>query len=180
MDNFLVKIYLGQVKLECELCFNSIKLMNAILKKEVEGDLFQPALDLVHHAAAVSRIFWPPGGRNKQSRMRAQKRGQNLRDILELPSGHAVQDRSLRDHFEHFDERLDDWAETSKNRNIVQRFIGSRNDIGGDSIMDSDIIHHFDPSKNTFGFRGEHYDIQSLASGLDDIYQRTERKLEEL
>jgi len=180
MDDFLQKIYLGQVKQECEYCFHPIEIMNAIMNKQIEGDFFQPALDLIHHAAAVSRIFWPPRGKNKQSTKRAHRRGQFLRDLLDLPSGHPVQDRTLRDHFEHFDERLDGWAENSKNRNIVQRFIGPRTAIGGDAIQDSDIIHHYDPQTKIFGFRGEKFDIQALATGLDGIYKKTTQKLDEL
>ncbi|KXI30857.1 hypothetical protein [Paraglaciecola hydrolytica] len=180
MDEFLAKIYLEQAKQECERCFHSIQIMNAITQKKLDDDFFQHALDLIHHAAAVSRIFWPPGGKNKQSTKRAHRRGQALRDMLQLQSGHAVQNRSLRDHFEHFDERLDDWAENSRNRNIVHRLFGPRSAIGGVAIQDSDIIHHFDPATKIFGFRGEHYNIQELATGIDDIYQKTIAKIEEL
>tara|TARA_Y100000296_G_scaffold83639_1_gene115159 strand:- start:784 stop:1068 length:285 start_codon:yes stop_codon:yes gene_type:complete len=57
MDDFLIKIYLEQAEQECERCFNSIKIMNAIMQKKIDGDFFQYALDLIHHAAAISRIF---------------------------------------------------------------------------------------------------------------------------
>lgn len=178
MDEFLQTIYLRQVTQECEYCFEAIKRLNSILERKGEGDLFREALDLVHHSAAISRIFWPPGSRNKHSAKRAQRRGQALRDILSLKSGHPIQDRTLRDHFEHFDERLDDWAEHSRNRNIVDRFIGSRNAIAGDAIGDADIIRHYDPARKVFSFRGEAFDIQALASGLDDIYQKATERLQ--
>ncbi len=180
MDEFLQRIYLDQVKQECERCFQAIQTMNAILNGQLEGDFFQPALELIHHAAAVSRIFWPPCSRNKISHKRAQRRGQFLRDLLVISTGHAVQNRSLRDHFEHFDERLDDWAETSKNRNIVFRFIGPRGAIGGSAIQDSDIIYHYDPQTKVFSFRGEKFDVQMLAQGLDDIFKKVTDKLAEL
>ncbi len=180
MDDFLAKIYLKQAQQECERCFNSITMMNANIQRKLEGDFFQHALDLIHHAAAVSRIFWPPGGKNKQNTKRSHSRGQALREILQLPNGHAVQNRSLRDHFEHFDERLDDWAESSKHRNIVHHLFGPRSAIGGGAIQDSDIIHHFDPETKIFGFRGEHYNIQELATGLDDIYKKIIVKIAEL
>ena len=154
--------------------------MNRILANEVEDDFFLYALDLIHHAAAVSRIFWPPASRNKKSTKRAHRRGQALRDMLFLESGHPVQNRSLRDHFEHFDERLDDWAESSRNRNIVFRLLGPATLIGGDAIDARDIIYHYDPAIKIFGFRGEHFDIQALASGLSDIYAKTNEKLSQL
>lgn len=180
MDDFLAQIYLEQAKQECERCFQSIQVMNAIMQQKIEGDFFQHALDLIHHAAAVSRIFWPPGGRNKQNSKRAHRRGQVLRDMLQLLSGHAVQNRALRDHFEHFDERLDDWAENSRNRNIIHHLFGPRSAVSGDAIQDSDIIHHFDPATKIFAFRGEHYNIQELAAGIDDIYKRAVAKIGEL
>jgi hypothetical protein len=180
MDNFLAKIYLEQAKDECERCFHSIKNMNSIIRQKVEGDFFQHALDLIHHSAAVSIIFWPPGGRNKLSTKRAHRRGQFLRDLLQLSSGHPVQNRALRDHFEHFDERLDDWAETSKNRIIIQRLFGPRSSIGGNVVQDSDIIYHFDPATNILGFKGEHFDIQELASGIDDIFKKVVVKIQQL
>lgn len=180
MHEFLQRLYLGQVKEECERCFAAISAMNAALQSTEDRDPFAPAMEVVHHAAAVSRIFWPPGGKDKHSRQRAHRRGEHLRSLLALPSGHAVQNRALRDHFEHFDERLDDWAERSKNKNIVHRLIGPRSAIHGDAIQDQDIIHHYDPATKIYAFRGEPFDIQALATGLDDIYARAIRKLEEL
>jgi len=180
MDDHLQSIYLEQVKQECEYCFEAISRMNAILERHFDGDFFRDALDLVHHAAAVSRIFWPPRSRNKQNRRRAMRRGKFLRDMLGLVGEHPIQDRTLRDHFEHFDERLDAWAEESQNRNIVQSLIGPRSAIGGNAINDSDIIRHYDPNTKMLCFRGEKFDVQSLAFGLDDIYNRVIARLSEI
>lgn len=175
MDDFLKRIYLQQVKQECDFCLVAVTRMNEILKLEdkSQGDFFREALDLVHHAAAVSRIFWPPGCRDKKKKARSQRRGQMLRDHLGLQSNHPIQNRTLRDHFEHFDERLDDWAENSRNKNIVTSLFGSRNAIGGDGIDDSDIIHHYDPATKIYSFRGEPFDIQELVNGINDIHQKS-------
>lgn len=132
----------------------------------------------MHHAAAISRIFWPPGCRDKKKKAIAQRRGQALRDELGIKSGHPVQKRTLRDHFEHFDERLDDWAENSRNRNIIGRLFGPRDGVGGDAIDDSDIIHHYDPSTKIYSFRGESFDVQNLVSGINDIHQKASAFLE--
>lgn len=178
MDNFLKGVYLRQAKEECEFCLAAVNRMNEILEKEAEGDFFREALDLVHHAAAVSRIFWPPGCRDKKKKARAQRRGQALRDELGIKSGHPVQKRTLRDHFEHFDERLDDWAENSRNRNIIGRLFGPRHAVGGDAIDDSDIIHHYDPATRMYSFRGEPFNVQDLVSGISDIHQKASEFLE--
>ena len=175
MDDFLKRIYLQQVKQECEFCLAAVTKMNEILElqDQSKNDFFREALDLVHHAAAVSRIFWPPGCRDKKKKVRAQRRGQVLRDQLDIQSNHSIQKRKLRDHFEHFDERLDDWAENSRNKNIVGSLFGPRSAIGGDGIDDSDIIHHYDPATKIYSFRGEPFDIQELVTGINDIHQKS-------
>ncbi len=101
--------------------------------------------------------------------------------MLNLENQHTVEDKSLRNHFEHFDERLDDWAENSKFKNIVHKLIGPRERaISGACIDDTDIIHHFDPATNIFAFRGEKYDLSKLALGLIDIHERINTKLQEI
>jgi hypothetical protein len=178
MNDFLKGVYLRQVKEECEFCLAAVNRMNEILETDAKGDFFREALDLIHHAAAVSRIFWPPGCKDKIKRARAQRRGQTLRNELGINSNHPVQNRTLRDHFEHFDERLDDWAENSKHQNIIGRLFGPRNAVGGNSIDDSDIIHHYDPSTKIYSFRGEPFDVQDLVTGINDIHQKASAFLE--
>lgn len=180
MDDFLLRIYLDQAKDECERAFSAISALNEEVSSNGHRDPFGPAQSLVHHAAAVSRIFWPPGGRDKHARQRAQRRGELLRKAIDIKEGHPVQARNLRDHFEHFDERLDDWAERSKNRNIVHTLLGPRSSITGNAVSDEDIIHHYDPQTKIYAFRGEKFDIQQLADGLSDIYGRVGEKLRNL
>ena len=180
VDNFLESIYLEQAKQECEACFAAVKGINEAMASKRSEDLFAHAMAFVQRGAAVSRVFWPPGSRDKHARQRAHRRGEALRQALAIPADHPVQDRTLRDHFEHFDERLDDWAERSKNRNIVRRLLGRRSAIGGDGIQDGDIIDHFDPATKVYSFRGEKFDIQALATGLDGLYARINERLTEL
>lgn len=66
------------------------------------------------------------------------------------------------------------------NRNIVHRLLGPRSAIGGNAIQDSDIIHHYDPETKVYAFRGEMFDIQALALGLEDIFRRISARLNEL
>jgi len=176
MDDFLKQVYLGQVKEQCEYCFGTLKRLNLIMKKRFEGDFFHEALDFVEHAAAVSRFFWPPTCREKGKDRRSQVRGHALRESLGIQDDHPLRDRTLRNHFAHFDERLDEWAENSRNRVIIGKLIGPRKGVSG--VADTDIIHHYDPATGIYAFRGEPFNIQSLADGVVDVYDRTKLQLE--
>lgn len=139
------------------------------------GEFFREAGDFLQHSSAVSRLLWPPSSKN-----RSKKRGEHLRQCVGVTDDHILRQSSLRDHFEHFDERLDDWAENSPNRNIVNNMIGPRSAIGRKAITDADIMRQFDPETNRLVFRGEGFDVNQLVDGVRDISERTDKRMAEL
>lgn len=67
-------------------------------------------LEAVGHAAAVSRFFWPAAGTKREpSALRKARdlRGQRLRTAFGITDKSPLANRSLRNAWEHFDERLD-------------------------------------------------------------------------
>ncbi|MGP9678622.1 hypothetical protein ACT3TC_08295, partial [Halomonas sp. AOP27-A1-41] len=112
----------------------------------------------------MSKIFWPPqtkGNKGEQRRLR----GEILREKLGLPDqGHFLCDRNIRNHLEHYDERLDDWRENSPERHILSDMIGPPSAIGG--IDPQNMMRGYAPSTHSFNFRGESYDIQQLADTI--------------
>lgn len=177
MDYYLEKIYLEQAQQEFNACYAAIESFNLAIRENTNDDPFTHAMTFVHRAAAASRIFWPPKGINKSSTERSQNRGKHLQNALTINKDHPIFSRTLRDHFEHFDERLDAWAEESKNRNIIHRLVGPRSAIGGDGIADGDIILHFDPDTKVFAFRGQKFNLQELAHGIDDLNSKVQQRL---
>ncbi len=181
MDEFIEGIYLSELVAQCEFGVGSVQRMNNMLQNHGSpSEFFREAGNFLQHSSAVSRLLWPPGGNSRQKKKRAKQRGAHLRKNLEIGDDHTLKDRTLRDHFEHFDERLDDWAETSPNKNIVDNMIGPRNAIGGFSIKDDDIMRLFDPATKMLIFRGERFDVQALVNGLTDIQTRARKRLEKL
>jgi len=181
MDEFIEGVYLRELLAQCEYAVGAIQQMNEILKAHGSpSEFFREAADFLQHSSAVSRLLWPPGSANRAKKKRAKKRGAHLRQTLKVDDTHVLRNRTLRDHFEHLDERLDDWAETSPNRNIVDNMIGPRTAIGGDAIKDQDIIRMFDPSTKLIVFRGERFDVQSLVDGLTEIQGKATECLAQL
>lgn len=170
-------VFLEELSHRCELCFAAVSDLNAAVASKGGRDLFRPATEFICQAAMISKILWPPGNRDRKVRDRAIRRGEALRAALEIEGDHPIKDRTLRDHFEHYDERLDAWAEESRNKNIVRKMVGPRSAVGGDAIGDGDIIEHYDPATKKLAFRGEHFDMQVLADTVQDIYKRTQALL---
>ena len=160
----------------------AVQRMNALLalQQNTAAEFFREAGDFLQHTSATSRLLWPPGSSDKMRRERANDRGDHLRISLGIQGDHVLRSRRLRDHLEHYDQRIDDWAETSPNKNIVDNMIGPRSTIGGDAIKDTDIMRLYDPSTKKFVFRGESFDVQELVNGVIYIRDRAIRRLVEV
>jgi len=181
MDEFIEGIYIRELLVQCQYAVDAVKRMNEILTaRGSPSEFFREAGDFLQHSSAVSRLLWPPGGTSRTKKKRAKKRGAHLRQTLKVEDGHVLRTRTLRDHFEHIDERLDEWAETSPNKNIVDNMIGPRAAIGGDAIKDQDIFRLFDPASKLIVFRGERFDVQGLVDGLADVQSKATERLAQL
>jgi hypothetical protein len=189
MDTFLKRIYVGEIKSQCQFALNAIGSLNHALKQVSGGiqveqaqrmffhsEVFRQIHSFLTHASNVSRLLWPPVPKQRetesdadyQARIQPQdkvQRAVSLRSLYGIDDGNGLKNRSLRDHLEHYDERLDDWRKTSVQRNIVSDMIGPKNSIVG--IAPTDAMRWFDPSTNNFYFRGEEYNLQALASSVD-------------
>lgn len=172
MQAFIEMVYLRELLGQCESGRAAVKRMNELLRGRQTTEFFREAADFLQHAACISRLLWPAPKGNAAERARAMARGNDLRCALRVDDTHVLRVRDLRDHLEHYDERIDDWAETSPNRNIVDNMIGPRGAIAGDAIKDKDIMRLYDPATKQFVFRGESFDIQALVNGVEDIHAR--------
>jgi len=70
---------------------------------ETTGDPFLWLSLLLNCAANVSKLLW-----GVKKTLAAERR--RLREYFQVTDASPVKDRKLRDHFEHFDERIADWA----------------------------------------------------------------------
>lgn len=181
LDEFVEGIYIRELLVQCEYAVEAIRRMNEILEAQASpSEFFREAGDFLQHSSAVSRLLWPPGSNNRASKKRAKIRGAHLQKKLMLEDDHILRNRALRDHFEHFDERLDDWAATSPHKNIVDNMIGPRAAIGGDAIKDQDIFRMFDPASGMIIFRGERFNVQELVNGLSEVRSKAVARLAQL
>jgi hypothetical protein len=202
MDEFLKHIYVGEIKKQCQFALSAINHLNAALKELhasremdaeqrsfVHAEVFRQIHSFLTHASNISRMFWPavPKQRKNESTDQYQQRLERLSRVQRanallaeygINDSHCLKNRALRDHLEHYDERLDHWRETSKNRNIVSDLIGPKNSIVG--LAETDMMRWFDPSDNHFRFRGEEYDLQQLASSVDGLLPASIKLEEEL
>ena len=183
MDDRLRDVYLSEIERQCQHALNAIGALNNVVRRLHDPDtdrgvrttLMEECFRTLHsfltHAANVSKILWPGEG-GKKPKLR-KERASALRNLLELPEpagGHPLESRTLRNYFEHFDEKLLDWEQTSRNRNIVDNLLGSPNAFTG--IEDGDILRCYDPVAKMCWFRGQRFDIEGMAKVLEPLRQQ--------
>jgi hypothetical protein len=172
MDQELRRVYLDEIMHRCDICHAAMMDLEQI-SAEVPmcRNPFRPAAELIYNAAVISKLFWPPRSENKHKGQRASARGEYLRSLLGIEDNHPIRDRTLRNHLEHYDERLDAWAEQARKQYVAHQLIAPMPpDPNGFFV-----VQHYDPATKTFAFRGEPFDVFALGAAALDIYSRTKR-----
>lgn len=155
-------------------------------RNTLQNEVFRSLHSLLTHASNVSRLLWPAAPRRRKDESdsayatrvaghRPSARAAFLRAAARLAEHHPLRSREIRDHLEHFDERLDRWAETSVGKNIVQDLIGGPNAIAG--IADEDMMRWYDPTSHSLRFQGSQYSIRTITDGLADVSDACTRVL---
>jgi len=113
--------------------------------------------------ANVSKILWP-------ARKQSKSRGRHLRNLLGVDDDNLLSDRTFRNHFEHYDERIEEWIE-SKNSAV---YMDSRIDPFELTTLSLPQLFHrsYNPISKTLSFRGESIDIAAVLAELAKIREK--------
>jgi hypothetical protein len=145
MDTFVLRIFQSEVELQCKFILTATHELNAALLT-MNGDEIWKQLQVVLVASAnLSKMFWGSSGKKQAERAA-------LRESLQVGNDSPLRDPDLRNDFEHFDERLEDWFSESEHRNFVGRNIGPENMIVFGDQAPPDRFQHFDPATGTVTF----------------------------
>ncbi|BAO88898.1 hypothetical protein [Caballeronia cordobensis] len=175
MDRHIEEVYLQELASQVNCAAKAQQRLNEFLQtlSGGAGEVFNDLADFLQHAGNISKLLWT-GSTNA----RAKERCGHLRSVLGLSDQHILADRQLRNHLEHFDERLDLWAATSARKNLIDHAIASRSDFGG--VDDGDILRLFDPKTLVYYFRGDVYDTKAISEGINEILDRVMKRHREL
>ncbi|HUB92903.1 MAG TPA: hypothetical protein VMB52_00175 [Verrucomicrobiae bacterium] len=118
------------------------------------------AQNFLNATANISKSCWGQGGRLAQER-------RSLRESLHIADNSPLSNTDLRNHMDHYDERLDRWYKESQNKNYADFIIGPVNSIAG--LTPTDMFRHYDPSTGHIIFWGEHYSVPTLIKAVQTL-----------
>lgn len=168
MDKFVAQRFLKEIETQCRFAEMAYEDTNHALQSHDTDRVFFAAHALLVAVGNVSKLLWP-------AKEIHEDRGKELRKILGVRGNCPVKSRDFRNHFEHFDERLEVWARSSKHKNFVDFNIGS---VSG--IASEDIMRNYDPTSETLTFHGGSYPLCGTMGALRRICTAAQRESQRL
>lgn len=159
MDLMLLRTFQKQVALQCTFMLVAAKDVNDALEKQNVEGIFYALQNLLNASANISKALWGQGGKRAAAR-------KPLRDRIGIGDDSPLREVTMRNNFEHFDERLERWWKESKQHNHADLNIGPQNMIAG--VQDIDRFRAFDPKTTDMTFWGQEFNIQNL---IDEVRQ---------
>ena len=160
---FLKHVLLGEIELQAQL---AAKAAERLVTEEADFDaieLWSAIQSILTAAANVSRILSPP-------RPESKTRGAMLRDLLQIDASNPLLQRKLRNHFEHYDERIEEWFSSMTRSTYVDQIIGPLPGFLRDFPQNAH--RQYDPATQTLTFRGDSLNLRSILEALEEIRGR--------
>ena len=158
-----LRIFQREVERQCKFAILASWDINRALKAHDMNRIWYSVQGFLVAAGNISKLLWPPDSKYR-------KRGVNLRKSLSIPPNSPLKPRIFRNHFEHFDERLEQWATSSKRHGFIDSNVGSTRMINGFAV--EDCLRNLDTTKLTVTFRGDVYSLQPIVDAIAKLWKR--------
>lgn len=165
MDQTTLALYIHELRNQCIYTEAAFRVFNQSLEQRIPAGVFYGTQSTLLAASQIAAILWP-------NRARAKKRGESLREALNLAEKHPLNDKRLIALWEHGDEKFEDWIGETKGQQIVFDHLGPIQPFLDNGINDGNIFRMYDPTTQIFYFRGDGYKMQAIADAISDIYTR--------
>ena len=163
METFILRIFQREVERQCRFALIAIDDLKQALQTSNNDRIWYSIQAFLVAAGNISKLLWP-------SEPRLPERGTELRASLSVGDESPLAPREFRNHFEHFDERLEKWSTSSERRNFVDSNIGPQGMVTG--VEPGDFLRNFDPKTFAVTFRGDVYHLQPVANAIRDLWQK--------
>lgn len=165
MDRPTLAIFLHEIRNQCFYTEAAFSIFNQSLEQQAASGTFLAAHAVLMNASQISALLWP-------TRARAKKRGEELRELLQLPEKHPLNDRRIIELWEHSDEKLEEWIGATKGHHVIFDHIGSLDDFGEFPVAEGNIYRMYDTQNSIFYYRGDGFKLKAIADAIADIYSR--------
>jgi len=157
METMLLRIFQGQVLLQCRFVLLASHEVNSALLTGDTTRCFYALQNLLNAAASISKTLWGQRGEREEER-------KPIRESIGISNDSPLKPIGIRNDFEHFDERLEKWWKKSKHHNYFDLNLSSRTGIVG--VSEVDWFRNFDPQTGEVMFWGTDFNLNLLVKEI--------------
>ncbi len=155
-------VFIGEIVLQAKIAERAAERLEADKNNFDDIEVWSSIQSILVAAANVSKILWP----SKKYR----SRGENLRKRLNIKEDNILSDRNFRNHFEHYDERIEKWFNTQSS--AVYTDLAMNPSLYTLGAMPTNINRGYNSFNNTLIFRGESLDLEAILNALKEVRAR--------
>jgi hypothetical protein len=151
-------ILMNEIVLQSKIAERAAERLKVSNEKSDRIETWASIQSILIASGNVSKILWP----NKKYK----SRGEKLRDLLNVNEDNPLFDRTFRNHFEHYDDRIERWFEDQPS--AVYRDLAMNPSMQGFGEL---TFNHrgYNSSNNTLIFRGESLDLNEVLNALKEL-----------
>jgi hypothetical protein len=150
-------VFIGEIVLQSKIAEVAAKRLSESKENFDQIEVWSSIQSILVAAGNVSKILWP-------SKEYAE-RGKRLRELLKVDDNNILSDRSLRNHFEHYDDRIEKWFKQQSSSVYSDLVIDPFKSMRGNFLVN--YHREYDPLTQTLTFRGESFDLGAMLKELE-------------
>jgi len=153
-------VFISEIVLQSKIAQHAADRLQATQDQFDQIEVWCSIQSILVAAGNVSKILWAP-------HKKYETLGQKLRKLLNVDKNILLSDRKFRNHFEHYDERIEDWFKNQSSVVYRDLSINPFKSIWGNFP----VFNHraYNPLNNTLTFRSESLDLDAVLNALKEI-----------
>jgi hypothetical protein len=174
VDKRTIARYLDEIPIQCEFAMLAVGVLNNQFDREMQSKpdrviVFFALQAILNHAANVSKLIWGAPGKSAHQQWRAE-RITALPSVLGLDNTSPLHSRDMRNNLEHFDDRLDIWANAAAGRGTpIDMKIGRVGGFHASDLPPEVYFRQYDHLQKIMRFFNEEIDMQALVTELTRV-----------
>lgn len=150
-------VFLSEIVMQSKIALRAAERLQSGNNELDKIDVWSCIQSILVAAGNVSKILWPAKS--------YEERGKRLRQILRVEENNPLCDRKFRNHFVHYDDRIEDWFKKYPSAGYTD--LAMNPSLPGNHVYN---IHRgYNSFNNTLVFRNEILDMNLILKALEDI-----------
>jgi hypothetical protein len=158
MNGLQEMTFISEIRLQSKIAILSAERLQTANENLNKDEVWGSIQSILVSTGNISKILWPTYKRHAE-------RGKALRLILKVENNNPLSERKFRNHFEHYDTRIQEWYDD----NLGTAYI----DLVMNPTLIGSIIGKIDRGYNSFNntliFRGEILDLNEILHAVNEI-----------